>query len=107
MRGNWNLSAGEAAYWQEVITNKLNYLIENKDSIDDIDLSQEDISPYQLYNVLEYLGYERDDLETNGWEQDTWARYSNNEERISLCIFSCGMTFELKIMLNRVGDWMA
>jgi hypothetical protein len=107
MRGHWNLNSGEAAYWTEVVDEKLRYLVEHKDEIDDIDLSQEDIGPYQLYSILESLGFERDDWEDNGWEQDTWARFSHAQRDMDICVFSCGMTFELTMCLNRVGEWRA
>lgn len=107
MRGCWNLQEHELVFWKAYVETKINYLIENKDRIDDVDFSQENISPYQLYNVLEALGYDRNNWDSNGWEQDTWATYENPEKDIEVSIYSCGMTFELKLGLIRVGDWEA
>ena len=108
MRGNYNFeNEAERYFWKVFIETKIEYLISNANTIDDIGLSNVDICPYQLYQLLEEeLGYERTSSDMNGWEQDTWYHFYNEEKDVALCVFSCGMTFELKIMLSerRIGE---
>ena len=108
MRGNYNFKdEKEHQHWIDTIQKAIDYLINNQNIIDDVDLSQADIGPYQLHHLLEQdLGYERTTTDMNGWEQDTWYHFYNEEKDIALCVFSCGITFEMKIMLNerRIGE---
>jgi hypothetical protein len=47
--------------------------------------------------VLETLGWEYTDSDSNGWEQDHWMYFKHPDHKITLTVFSCGMTFELKL----------
>jgi hypothetical protein len=65
-----------------------------------IDLTNQGISPMQLKELLEELGYKYDDYSSNGWQHDFWWNMSNsNYERYAkkLCICGCGMTFNLAL----------
>ena len=68
----------------------------------DLDLSGTGINPYLLWQLLEKeFGYEEVDIDENGWEQDCWI-YMKKEGYIPLVIYTCGMTYELKLSV----DWI-
>lgn len=84
----------ELDLWKRKIEHYILYIERKKE---DIDLSEENINPYQLRAVLELLGWECIDSDSNGWEQDHWMYFKHPDHKITLTIFSCGMTFELKL----------
>ena len=95
MRGEWQLRDWESEYWMRKVES---YIQELRRNTDKIDLTKEDINPYQLWQVLELLGWERDDdVDTNGWEQDMWMTFRNPHYDNDLVVFSCGMTFSLEM----------
>lgn len=66
----------------------------------DLDLTFKGISPMQLKELLEELGYEDMDLDTNGWEHDFWWYFNNPNKKgyaKKLCISGCSMAFEMKL----------
>lgn len=95
MRGEWQLRDWEQEYWIRKIESYIQDLCRNTDKID---LTKEDINPYQLWKILELLGWERDDdVDTNGWELDMWMTFYNPHYYYDLIVFSCGMTFSLEM----------
>ena len=88
----------ERAYWLQRIQTDMCRL--RTEPIDDIDYSNEDINPAGIrYIFQEELGY-YETYDSNGWEQDTWYHFYNEEKDIALTVFSCGITFEMKIILS-------
>ena len=68
-------------------------------TIDCVELSYLNIGPSQCTDILEFLGYERDDdWNTNGWEQDTWYYFA--KDNIKLCMFYCGYTGSINLSLR-------
>ena len=68
--------------------------------LDDIELSIINLGPSQFMQLLENLGYERDDdWDSNGWEQDTWY-YFDKPAAKSLCLFYCGFTGKILLSLK-------
>lgn len=94
MRGQWHLRDWELDLWKRKIEYYISYIERKKE---DIDLSEENINPYQVRAVLEILGWEYTDSDSNGWEQDHWMYFKHPDHKITLTVFSCGMTFELKL----------
>lgn len=39
------------------------------------------INPYVVSNVLQDLGYEEGDVDTNGWENDYWQSFTHPDEK--------------------------
>lgn len=82
--------------------------VENAECADDIalDLSDMHINPHQLETLLEEFGYERDDMETNGWEMDFWIYMTRTDGKHfdsgceNIVISGCGMTFSLMLSVN-------
>lgn len=70
--------------------------------IEEFNLSNKGINPYQVWQILhDEFNYEFPDFETNGWEQDTWMYFTNKSNpKDILCLFSCGMTYELKLTVS-------
>ena len=72
--------------------------------IDDIELSVINLGPSQFIELLEKIGYIRDeDWDTNGWEQDTWY-YFKQEGHCSLCLHYCGYYGEIKLFLSESDE---
>ena len=57
MRGHWDLTEQELAYWQANAAGQTQAMTDEKIKI--VDLTREDITPYQVNQVLESLGWER------------------------------------------------
>lgn len=76
----------------------INNFIKDED-VEEIDLTGTDLSPYQLWKILEdKLGYKENDIDNNGWEQDFWIEFNKKEnEYFNLVIDAQGMTFSLKL----------
>lgn len=73
------------------------------DEYTELDLTFEGISPYQLKELVEELGYIEYDSESNGWEMDFWIYFVNkNEHDITrkLNIRGCGMSFKLTLQIG-------
>ena len=72
----------------------------------EIGLSDKGINPYQLKTLLEELGYEKDDMDRNGWEMDFWIYMNRKDGKCfasgceNIVIGGCGMTFELKVYIS-------
>ena len=68
--------------------------------LDDIELSIINLGPSQFMQLLENLGYERDDdWDSNGWEQDTWYNFFKDGHP-SLTLFYCGYDGEIRLSLK-------
>ena len=65
------------------------------------DFSDTKLNPSTLCGILESLGYEEDDMSTNGWELDFDITMVKQGFR-SISVQGCGMTFEL--MLSEMED---
>lgn len=101
MRGRYTLTDWEKEYWpreiQKIIYDQMTY------ELDAHDLTNADIAPYQLSDVVEILGWKCIDREYSGWEQECWQYYEHEDFpgwRIN--IFSCGMTFELTMEVYKI-----
>ena len=68
--------------------------------LDDIELSIINLGPSQFMQVLENLGYERDDdWDSNGWEQNTLYNFFKGGHP-SLTLFYCGYDGEIRLSLR-------
>ena len=96
MRGEYHLTPAEYAQWLPQIEADVNAIL--NDNSEEIDYSTTDLNPFQLGELLEGIGWEEDDVDTNGWQQDRWAFYTHPDRNDKIHIFSCGITFELKLL---------
>ena len=95
MRGKWYLSEEELQDWAPRVEADIKELLRTGDEA--MDYTETDLNPFQLGEIVESLGWEEDEVDRNGWEQDRWAFYWHPDYEDRICIFSCGMTFELKL----------
>ena len=65
------------------------------------DFSDTKLNPSKLKELLEILGYEETDMDTNGWEWDFWITMSKEGYK-DISINGCGMTFELLLSETEV-----
>ena len=98
MRGEWALRDWEKDYLCYTLKSQIDVL-SKKETYEEIDFTPCNINPYQLQVILDQLGWQELDVDTNGWEQDRWAYFEHPElyPGRRLVVFSCGITFELKI----------
>lgn len=66
----------------------------------ELDFTNKGISPYQIWGLLEELGYESRWKGDNGWQLDFWWDF-NKEGCTTIKMFGTGIMFEVKIY---VGD---
>ena len=71
-----------------------------------LDLSDTTLNPSTLKDLLEKLGYEEDEMDTNGWQMDFWIDMNRTDNKTfpsgceKLQIIGTGMTFELAIVVK-------
>lgn len=95
--GKWYLTTEEEKYFISLFK----YMIDELESgrRDEFDLSGKGINPAQAAKIMEQLGYSIQDRSYGGWVQDIWYYFENT----SICMYSCGQTFELKIFIQIKG----
>lgn len=59
-----------------------------------LNLSDTELNPYTLGKLLEEFGYEKVDMDRNGWEMDFWIVYEKSGYPLIL-VRGTGITFEL------------
>lgn len=114
MVNRWLLTEKDREQFTPVLENylfKLEHLsveeIENmKNEEFMLNLSDTSLNPSKLVDLFEEFGYEKADSDDNGWELDFWIYINRTDGKTydsmckSLCIFGCGMTFELKVCVK-------
>jgi hypothetical protein len=67
-------------------------------------LSDTELSPYTLLELMREFGYGDEEFDNNEWELDFWINISKDGSYPStcenLCIHGCGMTFELNLSVK-------
>jgi hypothetical protein len=95
----WNLSKEVSDEWKVKVEEHIKKIqecdLEEENPYDvELDLSGTSLNPSTLKYLLESLGWNEDDWDTNGWEWDFWAYYSKSGCK-RICMSGCGMTFSL------------
>lgn len=99
----WDLTDELREKFKPIVEDYISLL--ESDEVDDIhkkyiNLTNQGISPMQLKELLEELGYKDAEYSSNGWQHDFWWYLTNsNYERYArkLCICGCGMAFDLAL----------
>lgn len=86
----------EVDFWHSFFERKIKDL--KSGYIEEVDLTHEDICPENVIDTLRAMGYEDDDYDVNGWEQDTWIYFTKGGEE-SLMLFYCGRTFKMNLSI--------
>lgn len=67
-------------------------------SMEELDLTDYEINPYQLCKFLEELGFKRYDSDDNGWEMDYWIYFRRNG--FKTYVRGTGIIHELKLVVD-------
>lgn len=99
-RGTYKLTDELRAEFKPLIQKFINELEaidpeENDESLK-LELSNSNINPYQLWKILEEMGYQQTEHTNNGWQLDFWIEFYKPDCK-SLMIEGCGITFALKL----------
>ena len=87
---------------KEIIQAIVEYVIKYNHT-DEISLESIHISPCQVMDILEELGYEKeDDWDFNGWEGDSWWYFNKDDKR--LCLFYSGYSFSMTLSLEEPDE---
>lgn len=73
--------------------------VEKSDYIDDEDflnLSDTELNPYTLWELLKNLGYEKEEIDSNGWQLDFSIEFKKEGFK-NIVIEGTGITFELNL----------
>lgn len=67
-------------------------------------LSDTELKPYTLLKLMEELGYKKESMHSNGWENNFNIRISKQDGNGDICdqliILGCGMVFELSLAVE-------
>lgn len=100
MRGKYQMRDWEIAKYNAIVSReieRIKVLPSHRRSF-----VEENVCPANITQILETLGWEEVDFESNGWEQDTWYYFSHPDYDFQLTLFYCGYTFD--IALYRTED---
>ena len=81
-----------------------NIFPKKKNCILDIRKSTTIYAPSELDEILKEEGWERFDVETNGWQQDTWYYYTHPDYDFDLTMEYSGFYGDLKLYRNDIDD---
>lgn len=95
MRGSYKLKDWEAEKWKREFLRFIKRLEAFKN--ENIDLTSFDLCPSNVIDILELLGWEQSDFDSNGWEQDTWYDFTHPDYDFEVGLFYCGYTFRMSL----------
>ena len=97
MRGEWKCRDWELDYWGRKLKADIAFIYNHCDSTDEtLDYTKCDITPGQIGQVLEFLGWEFNDLERDkDYRYETY--YNEEYEGYHLIVSACIDDFQLKI----------
>lgn len=62
----------------------------------ELDLTGMSVNPYQICEILEELGYEKEWVDDNGWQLDFWIDFEK-EGSPTIHMSGTGITFTVKL----------
>lgn len=96
----WNLTEQERIKFMPIVKSFIEELenlnIDGSADLLEKDLSDTELNPSKLQNLLEELGYEVEDRDDNGWQLDFCITMTKDNCK-TIQIAGCGMTFELML----------
>ncbi len=95
MRGKYHMMDWELQKWSQELSHLIECLTYNQDG--EFDLTNWDACPANICKALEHLGWKEEDLDDNGWQHDTWYRFTNPNYAFGLTFYYEGYTFEMKL----------
>ena len=61
-------------------------------------------SPSDISDLLEELGWESDEYDSNGWEQDTWIPFSHETYNFCLVLAYSGYYWTMELYRSDIDD---
>ena len=102
MRGKYQLRDWELSKWSLELAKIIDRLTRNK--LHEEDLTQHDVCPANIVEILNKLGWEDDEQEDNGWQHDTWIYFSHPNHNFGITLYYEGYTFEMKLFRTDRDD---
>ena len=102
MRGRSLMMDWELEKWKQELTAAIARLSYNKQHQEDF--THLDVCPANLEQALEEMGWEADEQDENGWENDCWIYFTNPDYNFDLVMYYQGYTFELKLYRRDIDN---
>ena len=102
MRGRYQMMEWEQEKWKQEFSGIIAKLSYNQRREED--LTNLDLCPANAVKTLENLGWTEDDMDHNGWQNDTWYWFSHPDYDFRLVFYYEGYTFEMKLYREDIDD---
>ena len=102
MRGKYNLTEAETEYYSNIIKSKIDFLCGNQH--EQVDLTTEELAPCQVDKILESFGWEREYIDSNGWEGDYWCQYVHPGYEFTLQLSYEAWSFRMELYRGDIDD---
>lgn len=102
MRGQYNMCLWEVEKWKQELSVVITRLSHDKQHVEN--LTNRELCPANVCKTLENLGWTQEDMDSNGWQHDTWYTFSNPNYHFNLTFYYEGYTFEMKLYRSDVND---
>lgn len=102
MRGKLNMMDWEIAKWKQELSAAITRL--SQDKLYEEDFTNIDVCPANLIYALRDMGWNDDESEDNGYQNDYWIYFTNCDYDFVLVLYYCGHTFELKLYRADIDD---
>lgn len=102
IRGKYRLAAEEKEQALAIVKGALATLAAIKNKA--VSLTEFDISPCHICDMMDELGWSEASFDTNGWEGDTWYYFSHEDYEYQVAMFYCGYTFSVEMYRSDIDD---
>lgn len=102
MRGKYTMMDWEEQKWVQRLTVAIAELTRDKSKA--IDFTNDDVCPANIVSTLEKMGWEWDEQDDNGWQNDCWIYFSHYDYDFVLILHYCGYTFEMQLYRSDCDD---
>lgn len=102
MRGKYHMMEWEQEKWKQEFSGIITRLGYNQRHIED--LTNLDLCPANVVKTLENLGWTEEEMDSNGWENDTLYWFSHPDYKFDLVFHYEGYTFEMRLYRKDIDD---
>ena len=102
MRGQYNMCLWEIEKWKQELSVVITRLSYDQHHIEN--LTNRELCPANICKTLENLGWKQENMDSNGWEHDTWYTFSHPNYYFNLTFYYEGYTFEMKLYRSDIDD---
>ena len=102
MRGQYNLTPEE----HDVLFPYIKEILEKLDKYqrEIYSLTHLEIAPCHVDDLMGELGWERYEMDHNGWQCDCWMYYSHPDYEYTIVVYYEGFTFNLEMHRGDIDD---